>query len=162
MPDIENVKQTLERPGRDRYRLLVTALGGLWLVLALALWGYWGKYASRVEVTWETATELETAGFALYRREGDLGEFVPVSEDYFMESRGGPTNGATYRYLDDQVEEGKTYFYLLEEIESDGSRQRFDDDLLEYTLVDNKWPRTAVIVLCCLFGTGLLFASKRL
>jgi hypothetical protein len=162
MLDVENVKRTPERSGRNRYRLLISALGFLWFVLAIALWGYWGKYASNVEVTWETATEQETAGFALYRREGEVGEFIPVREDHFVESRGGPTNGATYRYLDEQVEAGKTYYYLLEEIEMDGSRQRFDDELLEYTVVDNTRLRTAVIVICCILGTGLLYAGKSL
>jgi hypothetical protein len=162
MPDIENKKQIRERPGREHYRLLVTALSVLWFVLAVALWAYWGKFASRVEVTWETATEQKTAGFALYRREGERGEFVPVSENHFVESRGGPTSGATYSYLDERVEAGKTYFYLLEEIELDGSRRRFDDDLLEFQVVDSIWQRTAVIAFCCFLGAVMLLAGKNL
>jgi hypothetical protein len=162
VPDIEKVKQTSEKPGRVRYRLLIITLAVLWLILAAVLWAYWGNYASRVEVTWETATEQQTAGFALYRREGENGEFLLVSKDHFIPSRGGPTSGAAYRYLDEQVEAGKTYYYLLEEIEVDGSRKRLDDDLLKYRVADNELLRTAVIIFCCILGAGMLFAGKSL
>ena len=146
---------------QGRYRLLVITLGLLWLLLAAGLWIYWEQTASRIEVTWETATEQGTAGFRLYRREEENGEFVPVNEDQFVESRGGPSSGAAYNYLDDQVEAGKTYFYLLEEIESDGSRHRYEEDLLEYQVADTTWARLVVIALCCVLGAGMLFAGLR-
>ena len=152
---------TSEGQNRGRYRLFVLTLGFLWLVLAAGLGLYWEQTASRVEVTWETATEQGTAGFRLYRREGEQGEFVAVSEDQFVPSRGGPNSGAAYNYLDDQVEAGKTYFYLLEEIEADGSRRRYEDDLLEYQVADTSRARVAVIALCCILGTGMLIAGLR-
>jgi hypothetical protein len=140
---------------------LVKALGLLWFIAAAALWIYWEQTGPRVEVTWETATEQGTAGFRLYRREGENGEFAAVSADHFVQSLGGPTSGAQYHYSDNQVEAGKTYFYLLEEIEADGSRHRYTDDLLEYQVQDTTWLRVALIVLCCLVGAGMLLAGLR-
>jgi hypothetical protein len=155
------VKPARERKSKGNQRLFITALGILWFIVAAALWINWERTGPRVDVTWETATEQGTAGFRLYRREGENGEFVPVSADHFVQNLGGPTSGATYRYRDDQVEAGKTYFYLLEEIEADGSRHRYVNELLEYQVQDTIWWHAALIVLCCLAGAGMLFAGLR-
>jgi hypothetical protein len=146
---------------KDRYRLLISALGILWLILGMGLWLYWERQAASVDVTWETATEQNTAGFKLYRREGENGEFVPVRDDQFIASQGGPTSGAAYHYLDDQVSVGKTYYYLLEEIEADGSQHRYEENLLEFQVADNQRLQTGVIALCFLAGGVMLFAGLR-
>lgn len=155
------MKPAIEGKSRSSYRLWVSALGLLWFIAAAVLWINWERAGPRVDVTWETATEQGTAGFRLYRREGENGEFALVSVDHFVQSLGGPTSGAQYRYRDEQVEAGKTYFYLLEEIEADGSRHRYMDDLLEYQVQDTNWLRVALIVLCCFAGVGMLFAGLR-
>ena len=118
------MKPAIEGQRSGSHRLLITALGLLWFIVAAALWISWERTGPRVDVTWETATEQGTAGFRLYRREGENGDFLPVSEDHFVQSLGGPTSGASYSYSDDQVEAGKTYYYQLEEIEADGTRLR--------------------------------------
>ena len=150
-----------DEQSRSGYRPLLVALGIVWLILAAALPVYWRQVGCRVEVTWETATEQGTAGFRLYRSEEENGVFVAVEEDHFVESRGGSMSGATYSYIDDQVEDGKTYYYLLEEIESDGSRHRYEGDLLEYQTGGNSWWRVVLIALCGVMGAGMLYAGLK-
>ena len=137
------------------------ALGIVWLIIAAALPVYWRQVGTRVEVTWETATEQGTAGFRLYRSEEENGEYEPVEEDHFVESRGGPMSGATYSYIDHQVEDAKTYYYLLEEIELDGSRQRYEEDLLKYQTGGRHGWRVILIIICCVMGAGMLFAGLK-
>jgi hypothetical protein len=146
---------------RSRYRLLLVALGIVWLILAAVLSLYWRQMGSQVEVTWETATEQGTAGFRLYRSEEKDGDYEAVEEDHFVESRGDAMIGAAYSYIDDQVESGKTYYYVLEEIEADGSRRRYEEDLLTYETGGAAWWRGVLIVFCCVMGAGMLFAGLK-
>ena len=77
-------------------------------------------------VEWETATELDTASFRLYRglsRERSMAEDKIVDE---QPAQGDGTTGATYSFSDDDVEAGKTYYYLLEEIENNGTTHETD------------------------------------
>lgn len=74
---------------------------------------------------WETASEIGTLGFNVYRSLspdtlGDRlnGELIP------SQSPGGG-QGATYEYADLTVTEGNTYYYTLEAVGLDGSIQQF-------------------------------------
>jgi hypothetical protein len=72
-------------------------------------------------VRWVTATELGTSSFRLYR---DLAANGPWAEDKIVDeqpAQGDGATGATYNFSDDGVEAGKTYYYLLEEIDTNGN-----------------------------------------
>lgn len=146
---------------QGRYRQLLVGLGLLWLLLAAALLVYQQRTPARVEITWETATEQNTAGFRLYRRPNENGEFMLVNEDAIIESRGGPVSGAIYVYTDYAVEAGKTYFYLLEEIESNGSQRRYEDDLFEYQVPGTSQWIMILIVVCCVVGAVMLYVGLK-
>jgi hypothetical protein len=86
-----------------------------------------------VELRWETATELETAGFIL-RRSQNNGAFlnltnigIPGFVDQagnaagFISSQGGPSEGGLYTEIDDTTASGNSYTYQLIEIENDSS-----------------------------------------
>jgi hypothetical protein len=78
-------------------------------------------------VEWETATELNTLSFCLYR---DLTASGPWTEDKIVDeqaAQGDSTTGATYTFVDSDVEAGTTYYYLLEEIDADGTRTKLED-----------------------------------
>lgn len=79
---------------------------------------------ARIAVTWETASEVDTAGFLLYRGESPDGPFSLLIETP-LPAQGDPLVGSSYRYEDRDVAWGRRYFYQLEEIERGGVRNRF-------------------------------------
>lgn len=144
-----------------RYWQLLVTLGVLWLLLAAALVVYRQVVPASVDITWETATEEGTAGFSLYRSQERNGEYELVNEDNIISSRGSPVSGATYSFTDRDVEAGGTYFYMLEEIENDGSRRRFEDDLFEYRVPHLGTWFNILILFCVLMGAAMLSSGTK-
>jgi hypothetical protein len=93
--------------------LLLAALGMGWLA--------WTNAARpRIIVEWSTASELDTAGFNLYRSTDPAArgerinpELIPPAAD--------PLQGADYTFRDRNVAAGQTYHYTLEEVETSGN-----------------------------------------
>ena len=69
-----------------------------------------------VRVEWETAAELNTIGFGLYRSlETSPGEWGAAL--YAVAAHGDPVSGWTYSYTDTAVVPGTTYYYILDDLE---------------------------------------------
>ncbi|HEY79689.1 MAG TPA: hypothetical protein G4O05_01240 [Caldilineae bacterium] len=75
-------------------------------------------------ITWETASEMETAGFNLYRSESPDGPWVKINDALIPPSE-DPVRGGRYAFKDVGAEPGKTYYYQLEEVELSGKTTRF-------------------------------------
>ncbi len=73
-----------------------------------------------VIVEWTTETEVNVAGFNLYRGESPDGPFERIN-DRLIPGSPDPLLGGHYVYTDTEVEAGKTYFYKLEDVELDGT-----------------------------------------
>ncbi len=71
----------------------------------------------QVLLRWETATEIDNAGFFVRRSIQEAGEYARISP--FIPSQGDGLIGTVYTYLDTDVQNGVTYFYKLEAIEND-------------------------------------------
>ncbi|MFW6068312.1 MAG: hypothetical protein ACOC9E_01875 [Chloroflexota bacterium] len=84
--------------------------------------------AEGAHLSWQTATELDTAGFRLSRASDAGGPFQELGEIGFIEAQGGPVSGDTYEALDTTVVSGQTYWYRLIEIE-----QNSDEHVLDTT-----------------------------
>jgi hypothetical protein len=71
-----------------------------------------------IRVRWETASEIDNAGFNLYRATALEGEKVRLNAD-LIPSKVPPGNpiGATYDWLDTQVVAGTIYYYWLEDVD---------------------------------------------
>lgn len=139
---------------------LLMIMGALWLILAAALLFYQLSNPAKVEIKWETATEQETAGFYLYRSQTPDGEFEPINPDKIIDSKGNPVSGASYTYIDSNVTAGETYYYILEEVEYDLSRNRYVNDMFAYTVPRVSWwvvilTAGSIIVGLALLITGL-------
>jgi len=65
---------------------------------------------------WETASEIDNAGFNLWRSETEAGPYTKLNAD-LIPAQGGPTTGASYSYDDDVVTNGVTYWYKLEDVD---------------------------------------------
>jgi hypothetical protein len=73
-----------------------------------------------VVLRWETATELDTAGFHLWRSTtANRNDATRVTAD-LIAARSDGAHGATYRWEDTGVEPGVRYTYWLEEVETNG------------------------------------------
>jgi len=71
---------------------------------------------SAVLLEWATETELDNAGFNLWRSEVRDGEYTRINP-YFIPAEGESGFGAEYSYTDYDVQNGKIYYYKLEDID---------------------------------------------
>ncbi|MCB5224537.1 MAG: choice-of-anchor K domain-containing protein [Candidatus Cloacimonetes bacterium] len=68
-------------------------------------------------VGWETADEVDSLGFNIYRATEPDGEMVKVNPAMILSKAMGSTSGAVYEFLDENVETGITYYYWLEDVD---------------------------------------------
>jgi len=82
---------------------------------AIDLLAFFGEdLGNRVELTWTTASETDNLGFNLYRSDSPDGVRVRINESLILAAN--ELHGATYTFIDEEVEDG-TWFYWLEDIE---------------------------------------------
>ena len=99
---------------------------GVVALFALGVSGIRIGFPPRVVVTWQTASEVETAGFDIYRGPTAEGPFSRITE-VPVPAEGDPLVGAAYRFADEDVAWGQQYFYQLEEVELTGDRNRYEE-----------------------------------
>ena len=69
--------------------------------------------------TWSTESEIDNAGFNLYRSESENGEYKKIN-DSLIPAEGSYIQGASYKFIDKDVKNRKTYYYKLEDIDLSG------------------------------------------
>ena len=75
---------------------------------------------TQITIEWTTATEINTAGFNLYRGESAQGPFTKVNVQIIPAST-DPVAGGRYHFEDTTVLPGQTYYYQLEDLEFGGT-----------------------------------------
>lgn len=107
-------------PARRQFVILALLLGlasatvmGVWAAVTLQRFGPI-VLPSSIRLEWETASELDNAGFYLRSGPSTSGPFTRIST--FIPSRGDSLAGATYAFTDTNVVIGTTYFYELEAV----------------------------------------------
>ena len=77
----------------------------------------------KIVITWKTQSELDNAGFYLYRStQSDVG--YDIIGDFFP-SQGEGEAGWTYVFTDTDVTVGPVYYYILEWIDNNGDSQSY-------------------------------------
>jgi hypothetical protein len=76
-----------------------------------------------VELRWMTGSEMETLGFHVYRGPSAEGPWERVTASV-IPGLGFSPEGARYAYTDTPLQNGRAYFYLLEEVETTGRTAR--------------------------------------
>jgi len=71
-----------------------------------------------VTLAWETGTEIDNAGFNLYRATAEGGPYAKVN-GALIAAEGDPVSGASYSFLDKGLSPG-TYYYKLEDVDLAG------------------------------------------
>ena len=133
----------------------------------------WQK--DQVVVTWETAVEIDTLGFNLWRSETRDGSYDQVNDALIPAASPGGVWGGSYTYTDSDVTPGRTYYYKLHEIEAGGVSNWYgpfltgeDDDptALTFSKVTTKGPSQTPIMWSggAVFGVsaGLVLHARRL
>ena len=77
-------------------------------------------FGGGVLLEWETGSEIGNAGFRILRADNPEGPFTDVT-GVLIPSRAFDPEGARYAFIDWNVEPGKTYYYLLEDMPYDGT-----------------------------------------
>jgi len=76
--------------------------------------------SGRIIIQWTTASEIDNAGFNIYRAESKDGEYVKVN-DSLIPAEGAPTQSVSYQFFDDGVKNRTTYYYKLEDMNLNGT-----------------------------------------
>ena len=124
------------------------------LLLGLLAWPNF-QHATIV-VQWTTASELDTAGFNIYRSNSPNGDFVRANANLIPASP-DPLTGGSYEFEDQNVIPGRTYYYVLEDIDSNGVANRSQD------IVKAKAERggQTLILIAVILAVGSLFILIR-
>ncbi|KHD08921.1 hypothetical protein PN36_04695 [Candidatus Thiomargarita nelsonii] len=66
-----------------------------------------------VLIEWETATEIDNAGFHIWRSDEEDGEYIMITDSLIL----AEGDASTYTYIDENVKDGVVYYYKLEDID---------------------------------------------
>jgi hypothetical protein len=125
--------------------LPLVALGALWLIVSMLLFGYWLVDTPSIEVRWQTETEFDTAGFNMVRSTNKDGPFERIN-DRLIAGASDPAAGSDYLFVDADIVAGETYYYRLEDVELDG-------DITQHALISTTAPGKPHLLL--VFGAVL-------
>jgi hypothetical protein len=143
--------------GRTARRSLAL-LGVLWLLLAAAIVVVQRAIPAAITVEWQTETEVNTAGFNVYRALSPEGPYELLN-GALIASRGSARSGSSYSYTDQDVAAGQTYYYRLEDVELDNSATQHE--AVAYTAPAGRWWVPAAAALSVLAGLTLLVKGLR-
>ena len=73
----------------------------------------------RVSLEWLTEAEINNVGFNLYRADAKNGQYTKINAS-LIPAQGSSTEGASYEYIDNGLQNRKTYYYKLEDIDLSG------------------------------------------
>jgi len=72
-----------------------------------------------VIINWSTESEIDNAGFNIYRLKAEDGEYIKINTA-LIPAQGSITQGAFYEFVDTNVQNRKTYYYKLEDMDLNG------------------------------------------
>jgi hypothetical protein len=75
---------------------------------------------SRILIEWNTASEINTLGFNIYRSTTLNGDRIQINE-YVIPANADPLVGGYYIYTDENINPGRVYYYFLEEVDLNGN-----------------------------------------
>lgn len=80
--------------------------------------------APRLTLRWTTASEVDNAGFYVFRSEQKDGDFKQLNEK-MLPGAGNAEVPSKYVYVDLDVQDGKTYYYYIESVSLSGKHEKF-------------------------------------
>ena len=77
--------------------------------------------SNAVMLRWTTETEIDTAGFNLYRADSAAGTFEKINSG-LIAAKGSETGGAAYTVTDTEAKNRNTYYYKIEDVDTSGRK----------------------------------------
>lgn len=154
------VESGLAAPHQDKRSRTVWWRVGLALLLVVS--GIWllVRDIPPVLLTWETASEVGTAGFNVYRATAAEMDFVQINAA-LIPSEGDELVGAAYRFEDDAVSPGRQYHYRIEEVEWNGAASLYPETVTVRAGLPRVWIKAEGVVLVALAVLMLWRGFKR-
>jgi hypothetical protein len=112
------------------------------IILLLVVFTLAGCTAA-VVVEWSTETEINTAGFNLYRGTAITGPFDVKVNEQLIPASPDPVTGGKYNYVDRTAQTGVMYYYQLQEVEKTGAVNRYGPIAVRASGLD--WRLAAVL-----------------
>ncbi|HUT04418.1 MAG TPA: PQQ-binding-like beta-propeller repeat protein [bacterium] len=75
-------------------------------------------HGSSIVLRWQTGAEIDNAGFLIYRAIAGASDYVQVGD--LIAAEGTAASGASYRFVDRNVEAGVSYDYWLVDVDTSG------------------------------------------
>ena len=95
----------------------------LFIFVVIALSGCAVLGQPELTITWETESELDIIGFNILRSESIDGPFIKINEELIPPAT-DPNVGGEHAYIDGDVKNGITYYYILETIDRQGQASK--------------------------------------
>ena len=105
-----------------------------------------------VIVEWSTATELNTVGFIILRSADPNGPYERINPDLIPASD-NLYSGSEYSYEDHNTQRGKTYYYMLQDLEDTGLVNEYGPIAIKAT---NSSLVTLLLAILMFASSGLL------
>jgi hypothetical protein len=119
-----------------------------YVLLALALFAV-GLYLLLIDIpavvlSWETASEVGTAGFNVFRapawETAAEEQWTKVNAE-LIPAEGDELSGANYVLEDEGLTPGRRYHYRIEEVEWDGTTTRYPDEVVIRAGLPRRWTK---------------------
>jgi hypothetical protein len=82
-----------------------------------------GATRGGVRVAWETASEVASLGFRVYRATSANGQRERLTASLIPSQAPGSASGSHYQFVDETAQPGLTYYYWLELVDVDGAME---------------------------------------
>lgn len=113
-----------------------------------------------ITIDWQTASELNTKGFNLFRAEEAPDAQYEQINVALIPANGDSVTGASYRVVDEDALAGRWYLYQIEEIEWSGTRSRYPETVRARSGVPKYWLVFEAVALIFV-GAALLYALNQ-
>ena len=89
------------------------------------VYGIWQYINPQIVIQWSTASEVDSAGFFIFRGENPDGPFEVQINRELIPASGQVVSGSDYQITDKDVIPEKTYYYQLQEVQLNGEVETF-------------------------------------
>lgn len=79
-------------------------------------------FNNAIDLRWRTNAERMHLGFNVYRTDMYSAQFQQVNQKLIRNLKSSGSNQASYRFIDQDVVNGKRYYYYIEDVETNGRR----------------------------------------